>query len=196
MENKGFLLVLMQPPPAFEDEFNAWYDAEHVPERLAVPGFETALRYVCISGAPRYLAMYDMNNAAVLDTEGYLRVSFDRSSPWTKRVTGRVKVYRSAGSQVYPGTAITTGAPRALLLRFRNVPRNAESTIIAGVRSNFESQPETVQARVFAYDTGKAFDYLCFIEARAAFTAPIDTTHFGDYRNALDMSNEYARYMT
>jgi len=196
MENKGFLLVLMQPPPAFEDEFNAWYDAEHVPERLAVPGFETALRYVCISGAPRYLAMYDMKNAAVLDSEGYLRVSFDRSSPWTKRVTGRVKVYRSAGTQVYPGSAITTSAPRALLLRFRNVPRNAEATIIAGVRANFESQPETVQARVFGYDTGKAFDYLCFVEARAAFSAPIDTRHFGDYRNALDMSNEYARYMT
>ena len=196
MENKGFLLVLMQPPPAFEDEFNAWYDAEHVPERLAVPGFETALRYVCISGAPRYLAMYDMKNAAVLDSEGYLRVSFDRSSPWTKRVTGRVKVYRSAGTQVYPGGAITTSAPRALLLRFRNVPRNAEATIIAGVRASFEAQPETVQARVFGYDTGKAFDYLCFVEARAAFSAPIDTRHFGDYRNALDMSNEYARYMT
>ena len=41
MPNKGFLLVLMQPPPAFEEEFNAWYDAEHIPERCATPGFET-----------------------------------------------------------------------------------------------------------------------------------------------------------
>ena len=55
--NKGFLLVLMQPPPTLEEEFNAWYDTEHIAERRAVPGFETALRYVCIDGAPRYLAM-------------------------------------------------------------------------------------------------------------------------------------------
>ena len=195
MENKGFLLVLMQPPPSLEDEFNAWYDTEHVPERLAVPGFETALRYICLSGAPRYLAMYDMNNPAVLDSDAYLRVSFDKSSPWTRRVLSRVKVYRSAGRQVYPGTAVTTNAPRALLLRFSNVTRSAESAIVAGARANFEAQPETVQTRVFANDTGKGIDYLCLVESRAAFTAPLDTGHFGDYRGALDMINEYARYM-
>jgi len=195
MDSKGFLLVLMQPPPAFEDEFNAWYDTEHVPERLAVPGFETALRYVCISGTPRYLAMYDMKNPGVLDSPEYLRVSFDQSSPWTKRVTSRVRIYRSAGRQVFPGSALTTNAPRALLLRFRGLAPNAESTIVQGVRTTFESHPETVQARVFAYDTGAGIDYLAFIEARAAFAAPIVTRHLGEHRNALDMMNEYARYM-
>ena len=55
MADKGFLLVTMQPPPAFEEEFNAWYDTEHLPERPAVPGFETALRLVCIYGLGRRL---------------------------------------------------------------------------------------------------------------------------------------------
>jgi hypothetical protein len=195
MDNKGFLLVLMQPPPALEDEFNAWYDTEHVPERLAVPGFETALRYVCLSGTPKYLAMYDVKDPAVLDSQEYLRVSFEQSSPWTKRVTSRVRIYRSAGRQVYPGNAITTNAPRALLLRFRGLQKSAESAMVEGVRATFESQPETVQARVFAYDTGAGIDYLTFVEARAPFSAPIDTKRFGDARKALDMINEYARYM-
>ena len=194
MENKGFLLVLMQPPPAFEDEFNAWYDSEHLPERLAVPGFETALRYVCLSGAPRYLAMYDMKSPAVLDSPEYLRVSFDQSSPWTKRVTSRVRIYRSAGRQVYPGNALTGHAPRALLLRFRALPSSAERAIVTGVRETFEPHPETVQARVFAYDTGSGIDYLGLVEARAPFSASIDTRRFGEYRDALDMINEYARY--
>ena len=66
MANKGFLLVLMQPPPAFEDEFNAWYDTEHIPERVAVPGFETGIRFVCIDGAPKYLAVYDLVRPEVL----------------------------------------------------------------------------------------------------------------------------------
>ena len=59
--NKGFLLVLMQPPSTLEEEFNAWYDTEHIAERLAVPGFETALRYVCIDGAPRYAATHSIS---------------------------------------------------------------------------------------------------------------------------------------
>ena len=29
--DKGFLLVMMHAPPAFEEEFNAWYDTEHLP---------------------------------------------------------------------------------------------------------------------------------------------------------------------
>ena len=86
---KGFLLVTMQPPPALEDEFNAWYDTEHIPERLAVPGIETALRFVCTDGHPRYLAMYDLANFEVMSSPDYLKVAFDKSSPWTKRVTSR-----------------------------------------------------------------------------------------------------------
>lgn len=43
---KGFLLVTMEPPPAIEEEFNDWYDTEHVPERAFIRGFESAHRYV------------------------------------------------------------------------------------------------------------------------------------------------------
>jgi len=195
MENKGFLVVLMQPPPTLEEEFNAWYDTEHLPERLRVPGFETGLRYVCVSGAPRYMAMYDMQNAAVLDSPEYLRVSLDKSSPWTRRVVGKVRVYRAGGRQVYPGNAVAQNAPRVLLLRFGQLPASAESTIVAGMRANFESHPETIQVRVFANDTGAAIDFLGMVEARAPLSKPFETRHFGDCRNALDMINEYARYM-
>lgn len=195
MENKGFLLVLMQPPPAFEDEFNAWYDTEHVPERLAVPGFESGQRYVCSSGAPRYMALYDLRSPAVLDSPGYLRVSFDNASPWTKRVTSRVRIYRAAGRQVYPGAALTGSAPRALLLRFRAVAATAESTIVAGIRANFESRAQTVKVRVFAHPTDAGVDFLGLVEARSEYAEPIDFEPFGDYRNALDMINMYARYV-
>ena len=66
----GFLLVLMQPPANVEEEFNAWYDSEHVPERLSVPGVLTAIRFSTVSAAtPRYLAMYDLESEEVLDSE-------------------------------------------------------------------------------------------------------------------------------
>src|SRR5262245_983707 len=192
--NKGFLLVLMQPPPTLEEEFNAWYDTEHIAERLAVPGFETALRYVCIDGAPRYLAMYDLASPDVLNSPAYLKVAFGNASPWTRRVTSRVRIYRSFGQQVYPGAKLTGHAARVLFLRFRAVPAATRDTIIAGMRANFESRPETLQVRVFAYDTDAGVDFLGFVEARAALDGALNFEPFGDSRNALDLVNTYAPY--
>ena len=184
----------MQPPPTLEEEFNAWYDTEHIAERLAVPGFETALRYVCIDGAPRYLAMYDVASPDVLNSPAYLKVAFDNASPWTKRVTSRVRIYRSFGEQVYPGTSLTRRAARVLVLRFRALPFATQDTIIAGMRANFESRPQTLQVRVFAYDTGAGVDFLGFVEARAPLGGALDLEAFGDCRNALDLVNTYTPY--
>ena len=194
MPNKGFLLVLMQPPPAFEEEFNAWYDAEHIPERCATPGFETGLRFVCPDGAPKYLAMYDLARPEVLQSPDYLRVAGDNSSPWTKRVTSRVRIYRSVGAQVYPGNAITGRCARIKLLRFRGLGADAQADIIGGMRANFERLLETRQVRVFAYDTGKGIDYLGMVEARAPIGAQLDLAAFGVRADALDLVNTYLPY--
>ena len=192
--NKGFLLVLMQPPPTLEEEFNAWYDTEHIPERLSVPDFETALRYVCIDGAPRYLAMYDLAGPDILNSPAYLKVGFGNASPWTKRVTSRVRIYRSFGEQVYPGTQVTGSAARVLVLRFRALPSAAQDAVIAGMRANFESRPQTAQVRVFAYPTGAGVDVLGFVEARAALDGALNLEAFGDCRSALDLVNTYTPY--
>ena len=194
MPNKGFLLVLMQPPPAFEEEFNAWYDGEHIPERRAIPGFETGLRFVCLDGAPKYLAMYDLAGPEVLQSPDYLRVAGENSSPWTKRVTGRVRIYRSVGAQVYPGDAITGRCARVQLLRFRGLGADALAAIVSGMRANFEMLSEAKQVRVFAYDTGKGIDYLGMVEARAPLDARLDLAAFGGHADALDLVNTYARY--
>jgi hypothetical protein len=194
MANKGFLLVLMQPPAAFEDEFTAWYDTEHIPERTAVPGFETGLRFVCIDGTPKYLAMYDLAQADVLDSPAYQAIAGDRSGPWTRRVTSRVRIYRSAGDQVYPGNLITGRCARVKLLRFRRVAANAQAAIVSGMRANFEELAETIQVRVFAYHTGAGVDFLGMVEARAPIDAKLDLPAFGGHADALDLINTYAPY--
>ena len=194
MANKGFLLVTMQTPPAFEEEFNAWYDTEHLPERLAVPGFETALRFVCLSGHPRYLAMYDLARPEVLDSPEYLQIAFENSSPWTSRVLQRVRVYRAAGRQIHPGTAITGTSSRVQLLRFRNRSASAADAIVAGMRSNFEGRAETVQVRVLAFEDRGATDFLGFVEQRAPSASSLDLKAFGAHADAIDLVNTYAPY--
>ena len=191
---KGFLLVLMQCPPALEEEFNAWYDSEHIPERLAVPGFLTALRFVAISGHPRYLAMYDLARPGVLDSSDYLKVAHGNSSPWTKRVTGRVKVYRAAGRQAHPGHLVTERCARLALLRFRGLNAEAEGQIVAGMRANFDGRPEVIQSRVLLHDTGSGVDMLGLVEARAPLGDTLDLKPFGRHADALDLVNVYAPY--
>jgi hypothetical protein len=192
--NKGFLLVMMQPPPAFEEEFNAWYDTEHLPERLAVPGFETALRFVCLSGHPRYLAIYDLTRPEVLDSPEYLRIAFENSSPWTLRVLQRVRVYRAAGRQIYPGAAITGTACRLQLLRLRKRPASAADEIIAGMRANFEERPETARLRVLAFENRGATDFLGLVEQRGPNPGSLDLQVFGVHADAIDLVNTYAPY--
>jgi len=103
----GMLLVQMQPPPAMEDEFNAWYDAEHVPEREAVPGFESAARFVCTDGWPRYMACYDLTSLAVLAEPAYRSIGGDNLSIWSKRVIGRAVGYERLELGLVDGPATT-----------------------------------------------------------------------------------------
>lgn len=194
MPKKGYLLVMMEAPPALEEEFHAWYDTEHIPERLAVPGFETGLRYVCIDGAPRYLAMYDLADPAVIESPAYLKVSFDQASPWTKRVTSRVKVYRYAGEQVHPGNALTGRAARIVLLRFRDLGPDDGKTVLTGMLSNFGNQPETRQIRVFSHTCASGVDYFGMVEAGAPLNMKLDLEPFGACAAGLDLVNTYVPY--
>jgi hypothetical protein len=194
MKQKGFLIVLSQPATVFEEEFNAWYDSEHIPERLAVPGFETARRYVSVSGTPRYLVIYDLADAQVLESAEYRKVSFDNFSPWTRRVTSRARIYRSAGVQVHPGTALTKTAAWLLLLRFRSLPSEAGPAIVAGMQASFDGLEHTIQLRVFAHQTDEGFDFLGVVEARAPMQQMPKVEAFGGYADALDLVNAYTPY--
>lgn len=195
---KGFLLVTMEPPPHLEDEFNDWYDTEHVPARLAIAGFETGRRFVCVSGWPRYLSLYDLTTIAVLESEAYQASSWGGFSPWTKRVLASVRgQYRASGDQIHPGSANTGDLCRLALIRFRRVPDGEAALVVKGVRANFENRPETAQIRVFKSTYNDDLDYLAVVEARAPFRDNgLDLAPFGVAARRIDLVNHYAPYWT
>lgn len=83
---RALLLVMMDVDPSVEEEFNRWYDEEHVPERLAMPGFISGRRFKAVEGGPKYLALYELESPEALQSEVYLRfVSSDRTE-WTRRM--------------------------------------------------------------------------------------------------------------
>lgn len=70
MEN-GLLFVYSEPGPVPEAEFTDWYDNEHVPARLAVPGFSGVCRFRAADDqVPSWLATYEIA-PGVLDGPEY-----------------------------------------------------------------------------------------------------------------------------
>ena len=77
--------VLADIDSQYETDFNALYNQEHMPERLSLSGFLNAARYEALSGGPRYLAVYELESVAALQSDEYLRLS-QNSSEWTTRI--------------------------------------------------------------------------------------------------------------
>jgi hypothetical protein len=150
--NKALLLVTMEPSAGFEDEFNDWYDTEHFPQRMGLPGFETGSRWACLSGWPRWLAIYDVASRASLETPEYLAVSLDQSTPWSKRVAARTAGrMRIVADQIAPGTALASPphkVSRLLMARYPGVAEPADAA--RQLRDTAAGIAGQAQTRVFA----------------------------------------------
>ncbi|KAI0634629.1 hypothetical protein C8Q77DRAFT_1055720 [Trametes polyzona] len=77
----GILLVFSEPGSAVTDEeFNNWYDNEHVPLRLPIPGFQSWSRWTAVDGErPTYAAIYDLTSPSVIDEPPYSELAHTRS---------------------------------------------------------------------------------------------------------------------
>ncbi|MBI3043094.1 MAG: hypothetical protein HYY78_09745 [Betaproteobacteria bacterium] len=78
---RALLLVWTDVPADMEAEFNDWYDREHMRERVEVPGFIRGRRFAAVSGAPRYLALYEAQSAAVMMSDAYLALNRHGARP-------------------------------------------------------------------------------------------------------------------
>lgn len=77
-------VVATDVPSAIEQDFNAWYDQEHLPGFAAVPGTVRATRYRKIDGSgPRYHSCYDLVDRETLSGPAWQEV---RSTRWTSRI--------------------------------------------------------------------------------------------------------------
>ena len=114
---RGLLLVAMEPPASLEEEFNDWYDTEHAPQRRALPGFDSASRWVCLAGWPRWLALYDLASPGAVDTDAYRAVSGPNGTPWSQRILPRTLGRdRIVAVQVHPGHAVSQPLARVARL--------------------------------------------------------------------------------
>jgi len=130
----GLLFVLSEPGRVPEDEFHEWYDTEHGPARLRLPGVRSGRRYRAADGAsPTWLACYELD-LAVLDTPGY-RALRDRRSARERSVLARLAVLdRRVYQLVDDHGAGGESAPSVVLCRSMSVPAHREAELHAWYR--------------------------------------------------------------
>jgi len=106
MAGKGMLVTSMDIDESDEQEFNRWYDREHLAERVAIDGFLEARRYVAHAAEPQYFCLYSTTTFDVLDAAAYRRALANQTE-WSRvnisrfrnmgRAVARISISRGQG---------------------------------------------------------------------------------------------------
>ncbi len=75
--------VALQPHAGYEEEYNAWYDTEHIPFIIKVPGVLRVRRFRGTEGPLQYLTLWEHADTSVRGTEAFARAA---ETPWTFRM--------------------------------------------------------------------------------------------------------------
>jgi hypothetical protein len=79
----GVIITAMDVDPAVEDEFNDWYNTEHIPILSKLPGMLAARRFRADRGATRYLALYHVTDPAIYAKPSWYTAN---GTPWMLRM--------------------------------------------------------------------------------------------------------------
>lgn len=97
----GMMIAMFDVPEELEDEFNQWYDEEHIPEKVGtVPGFVRARRYRSLEGRPNYVCVYELDDISVVDNPEY-QSNYRNGSTRTVQMKAKAKTfYRNVYIQI------------------------------------------------------------------------------------------------
>src|SRR4051794_41507863 len=112
-KGRGIFMVYVNIDAQHVEEFNEWYNKEHLPELLSVPGILSAARYEAVKGGPQYLACYELESVAVRQTPGFPNRA---RTPGGQEVSPAVlwkKLRRIGGEPNYPAGGERPGRGRA-----------------------------------------------------------------------------------
>ncbi len=89
----GMMIAMFDIPEEIDEEFNTWYDEEHIPEKVgAVPGFVRARRYKSLEGRPNYVCVYELEDIGVIDDPTY-RSNYKSGSSQTVKMKSKAKTF-------------------------------------------------------------------------------------------------------
>ncbi len=156
-DKKGtaLLMVWADIPADKEEDFNKWYNEEHLAELVSVPGVLNAARYEAVRSGPKHLACYELEHAGVIETDAFKNRP---RTAWGSRVSPSIigtnfisNVYQMIHpASLTPEIAASDMAPALQIGRMGISPENDEewnrwySTIYV---PNYEKVPGCIRGR-------------------------------------------------
>lgn len=183
---KGLLLAVFDFEGARPDEFHDWYDLEHVPERLAVPGFINAERWIGDEIPTLAIASYDLDSAAVMNTPAYRAVAGENVSVWTKRIAEKTdRLMRFEGTQLNAGDAVAPAGAGGLLVASMNIDPAIEAEFHEWYDTEHLSQlgsvPGVLSARRYRATAASEREYVALYHLES-----VEVSRSTEWRKAAD----------
>jgi len=131
----GLFYVYTEPGSVDEAEFHDWYDHEHGPARLTVPGFGSACRYRALDGEkPSWLALYELDRPDAADSPEYRALGANASDRDKSVAAGLAtldrRVYEQISDDGSPVGRNPDPAPVILAVAM-SVPEGSENDLAA-----------------------------------------------------------------
>nr|GAT45671.1 predicted protein [Mycena chlorophos] len=167
----GLGVALIDNGPDVTDEQLAdWYEGEHIPRRLTVPGIMSAQRFKAIdSKTPKWLTLVDLEAPEIASSPAYLALASQGSDTekliFSKLGGTSVQIYAHTKTFVHPNTIPKNDLPTKYLLTVGFVPDSTEAgaeldkwyeeehmELLAKNRGSLADQPEAKYFAVHWFD--------------------------------------------
>jgi len=111
----ALLYVITHPDKdVSEERYHDWYDNEHLPARLSIPGVRSALRFKA-SSQKKWLAYYDMDSEDVLKSKEYLSLK-EKASENERELIPKVNMDRRVYRQISSTGQQAASPPKTVLV--------------------------------------------------------------------------------
>jgi hypothetical protein len=204
LAGKGMLLTSMNVDAADEAEFNRWYDREHLEERVAIPCFLEARRYIAHQGNPKYLSLYSTETFEVLDSPAY-RTALANQTAWSKANIARFKDMIRGVARITISRGTGRGAVLGILrlrpasggedtvrnaLREQLDPTKLDGVISMHLLENDPALSKPITDKPSASDPG-AGDWFVLIDATDVNAVPAAAARFAAFKSQTVSSGIY-----
>lgn len=96
MLGKAAIAIWCQIDAALRPEHDAWHSGEHLPERIAIPGFLRGRRCRAVNEAAEwpYFILYEVRDASVMTSAAYLE-RLNNPTPWSRKLFASCRLSRT-----------------------------------------------------------------------------------------------------
>lgn len=171
LPGRALMVYAVDVAPEDLARFRAWYDHEHLPERVAVPGFLRGRRYARVTGpGQEHLTLYDAVDTSVFSSPEYL-ARLDSPTPLTRSIVATFRRPHRAVLRVLYSQGAAVGRQLAVLHLPATDPARLAAWVAGELAPAVLAEPDTLGLHLAVTDAAATAAKAATAEGRDATEA-------------------------